>query len=177
MKRICAVVGSRANYSSIKSALRAIDRPSVLCLSRQAMPTLRKDAGRNMTALGAYVLAAPEGRRDVTLIATGSELGLAVEAAAALAKEGIHAAVVSAPCLELFDAQPEAYRRRVLGRAPRIGIEAGIEGSWPRWLGDKSTFIGMTGFGASAPAEVLYEKFGITTAAVVEAARKLTRKS
>ncbi len=155
-------------------AMRAHDRPSILCLSRQALPTLRTGENEpNKTAQGAYVLIEPAAKRDVTLIATGSEVSLAVVAAHQLGEAGIHAAVVSAPCLEIFARQPAAYRNAVLGHAPRIGVEAGLEGAWPKWLGDNSAFIGMTGFGASAPAEVLYREFGITAEAVVNAARAL----
>jgi transketolase len=146
----------------------------VLCLSRQGLPTLRRDGdGANRVALGAYVLSEPAGGRDVTLIATGSEVALAIEAAAALAGEGIRAAVVSAPCFELFRAQPEGYRAAVLGTAPRVGIEAAVEGEWARWLGADGVFVGMTGFGASAPADVLYREFGITAEAVASAAHTL----
>jgi transketolase len=155
-------------------ALGQASTPSVLCLSRQGLPTLRRDGdGANRVALGAYVLSEPAGGRDVTLIATGSEVALAIEAAAALAGEGIRAAVVSAPCFELFRAQPEGYRAAVLGTAPRVGIEAAVEGEWARWLGADGVFVGMTGFGASAPADVLYREFGITAEAVASAAHTL----
>jgi transketolase len=163
---------------SWECALRAEKRPSVLCLSRQALPTLRRDGGgTNRTARGAYVLVEPEGWRDVTLIATGSEVSLAVAAAEALVTHGVRAAVVSAPCLDLFREQDAEYRRSVLGRAPRVGIEAAVEGDWARWLGDDGVFVGMHGFGASAPADVLFEKFGITEDAVVAAALAVTHKS
>ncbi len=156
-------------------ALRADGQPSVLCLSRQALPTLRGgDAEVNKVALGAYVLIEPEGGRDVTLVATGSEVAIAVEAAQQLAVEGIRAAVVSAPCFELFRAQPAAYRDSVLGAHPRIGVEAALDVDWARWLGEGGQFIGMTGFGASAPAGTLYREFGITPQAVTETARRLT---
>jgi transketolase len=156
-------------------ALRAHDRPSILCLSRQGLPALRQGAeGPNKTALGAYVLIEPVGPRDVTLIATGSEVSVAVEAAAALAGKEIRAAVVSAPCFELFVTQPASYRASVLGAASRVGVEAGVEGLWPRWLGDDSAFVGMKGFGASAPAETLYREFGLTANAV--AAHKLVAR-
>jgi len=161
-----------------EAALNAERRPSVLCLTRQALPTLRRDgAGENRTARGAYVLVEPEGWRDVTLIATGSELHLAVEAAERLSVEGIRAAVVSAPCFDLFREQDDAYRAEVLGRAPRVGVEAAIDCDWARWLGDNGRFVGMTGFGASAPAEILFREFGITTDAVVAAAHDVVGKS
>ena len=157
-------------------ALSQSKRPSVLCLSRQALPAVRGDCGNNLTARGAYVLREAKRRREVTLIATGSEVSLALAACDQLAEEGIAAAVVSAPCFELFAEQAPAYRSAVLGTAPRIGIEAAVEGNWPRWLGDRGRFIGMTGFGASAPAETLYQAFGITVAAVVEAAFDATQR-
>jgi transketolase len=155
------------------AALAAEDRPSVLCLTRQGLPTLPRAGVSGGVDNGAYVLRKPDGVRDVTLIATGSEVSLALEAADLLAVEGVRAAVVSAPCVALFRAQPETYRRAVLGTAPRIGVEAAVEGDWAKLVGDDGVFIGMTGFGASAPAEVLYEKFGITPEAVANAARRL----
>ncbi len=154
-------------------ALRRTEGPSVLALSRQALPALRDDAAENRSARGGYVLAESEGPRAVTLIATGSEVSLAMTARAALAEQGIQAAVVSLPCWELFAQQDDAYRLTTLGEAPRIGIEAAIGFGWERWLGSNSAFIGMEGFGASAPAEKLYEHFGITAPAIVAAAKKL----
>ncbi len=152
-------------------ALRAQNNPSVLCLSRQAMPTFREAGGeQNLVAFGAYVAVEPEDGRDVTLIATGSEVSIAMHAAELLASVNIRAAVVSAPCFELFRQQSREYRTAVLGRVPRIGVEAAIEGDWARWLGDGGEFVGMTGFGASAPAETLYREFGITADAVAKAA-------
>jgi transketolase len=159
-------------------ALRAEKRPSVLCLTRQALPTLRRDgAGDNRVARGAYVLVEPEGWRDVTLIATGSEVSLAVAAAERLVTHGVRAAVVSAPCFDLFREESAEYRAAVLGRAPRVGVEAAIEGDWARWLGEGGAFVGMTGFGASAPADVLYREFGITEEAVVDAALGVLNKA
>jgi transketolase len=158
-------------------SLLAPSTPAILALSRQGLPLLRKEhSAANLSARGAYVLAEPEGGRDVTLIATGSEVMLAVESAKGLADEGIRAAVISMPCWELFEAQDKAYRDLVLGSVPRIAIEAGVEFGWSRWLGPDDVFIGMRRFGASAPAQELYKKFGITADAVVAAARKLTGK-
>ncbi len=155
-------------------ALRTPKTPSILSLTRQGVPLLRQDANaENRSARGAYVLREVEGTRDVTILATGSEVALAVEAAETLAGEGIQAAVVSMPCWELFEAQDESYRKAVLGTAPRIAIEAACGFGWERWLGEGGRFIGMTSFGASAPAADLYEKFGITSKAVVAAAREL----
>jgi transketolase len=155
-------------------AIRTHDRPSVLCLSRQALPAFRKDGeGASKVALGAYVVREPEGRRAVTLIGTGSELSLALEAADRLAAEGLAAAVVSAPCLELFTEQSRAYRDAVLGFAPRLAVEAMVEGLWMHWLGPDGAFVGMSGFGASAPADVLFREFGVTCEAVCAAARRI----
>jgi transketolase len=154
-------------------ALQATRRPSVICLSRQALPAFRSDArGKNRVARGAYLIAAPLGGRDVTLIATGSEVAIAMEAARQLATERIRAAVVSAPCFELFEEQPVQYRAAVLGWAPRVGIEAAVAGDWARWIGERGEFVGMSSFGASAPAADLYREFGITTQAVMTAARR-----
>jgi transketolase len=154
-------------------ALRTPHAPSVLCLSRQALPVFRDAVdATNMVARGAYVVVEPDGGRDVTLIATGSEVSIALAAARLLADDDIRAAVVSAPCFDLFRLQPGDYRTEVLGRAPRVGVEAAIEGDWARWLGDGGEFVGMTGFGASAPADELYRAFGITAEAVATAAMR-----
>jgi transketolase len=159
-------------------ALREMRRPSVLCLSRQALPTQpRIFAAENLVARGAYVLIEPSERRDVTLIATGSEVAIATDAATLLAARGLHAAVVSAPCFELFERQPANYRAAVLGSAPRVGIEAAIEGAWRRWLGEAGEFIGMTGFGASAPAGELYSQFGISAESVATAAERVITRT
>ena len=156
------------------ASLHSVDAPSVLALSRQGMPTLRTvHTDENLTAKGAYVLSEPEGGRDVTLIGTGSELQLAVKAAAMLAADGIKAAVVSAPCLELFDMQPQEYRDAVLGAAPRVAIEAALEYGWSKYTGDARNFVGMTGFGASAPAPELYQHFGITAEALAAKAKAI----
>jgi transketolase len=154
-------------------ALQALSSPSIVCLSRQALPAFREMAGEiNRVALGAYVVVEPQGGRDVTLIATGSEISIALQAAKQLAEKSVRAAVVSAPCFELFRQQPDQYRKDVLGNAPRIGVEAAIEGEWARWLGDTGEFVGMTGFGASAPADTLYREFGITPETVAAAAER-----
>ncbi len=154
-------------------ALAACKTPTILALTRQAVPTILREAlGQdNLSQKGAYVVREPEGGRDVTLVATGSEVGLAVDAAALLAKEGVKAAVVSLPSFELFRAQPESYRDDVLGTAPRVGIEAGVEQGWREWLRPKDAFVGLSDFGASAPGAKLFEHFGLTAAKVAEAAR------
>ena len=164
-------------------AATAKETPSVLSLTRQGLPTVRTDhKARNLTAQGAYVLAdASVGKRQVILIATGSEVSLAMEARAKLEAEGIGTRVVSMPCMELFAEQDEAYRRKVLPAGPvRIGIEAAVrDGGWDRWLlGErgreaKAAFIGMSSFGASAPAGELFAQFGITAEAAVTKAKEL----
>jgi transketolase len=152
-------------------AIRNVTGPSLLVLSRQAVPALRLDANGNKCARGAYVLAEADGPRAATLIATGTEVALAMAARSMLAKDGILVAVVSAPSFELFEKQDSSYRDEVLGAAPRIGIEAAIGYGWDRWLGPTGKFIGMSGFGASAPAEQLYQHYGITEAAIIAAVK------
>ncbi|MFN3938675.1 MAG: transketolase [Gemmobacter sp.] len=152
-------------------ALVTRDRPVVLALSRQNLPTLRETPADNLSARGAYTLR-PARDRQLTLIATGSEVEIAVAAAGQLGAEGIRASVVSAPSFELFAAQPDAYRSAVLGTAPRIGIEAAVRQGWDTLLRPGDGFVGMTGFGASAPAEALYAHFNITAEAVAARARQ-----
>ena len=153
-------------------AMATTDRPVLLALSRQNLPMLREGADQNLTARGAYLLR-DAADRQVTLIATGSEVEIALAAADVLAAEGIRAAVVSAPSFELFAAQPEDYRAAVLGSAPRVGVEAAIRQGWDALLRHTDGFVGMTGFGASAPAPALYQHFGITAQVVADRARTL----
>ncbi len=150
------------------------DKPSILALTRQALPTLRTShTDENLSAKGAYVLAEAEGKRQVTIIATGSEVSLAMDARAKLQADGIAAAVVSMPSWELFDAQPAAYRASVLGEGTlKIAVEAASTFGWERYVGPDGVVVGMTTFGASAPASELYKHFGITADAVVAAAKK-----
>ncbi len=162
-------------------ALTAKKTPSVLSLTRQGLPTVRLEhKNNNMVEKGAYVLADSDGKRQVILIATGSEVHLAMQAREMLQAEGIGTRVVSMPCMELFAAQDEAYRKRILpGGAVRVGVEAGVQMGWDRWLfgergkANKAAFVGMDRFGASAPAEELFEKFGITAQGVADAAKAL----
>ena len=153
-------------------ALASLSSPSVLALTRDAVPTVlrARKGGENFSAKGAYVVSG-DGKRDVTLIATGSEVAIATEAAALLAKDGIKAAVVSIPSFELFRQQPEDYRMGVLGHAPRVAVEAAVSQGWHEWLRHKDSFVGMSSFGASAPAKQLYEHFGITPVKVAQSAR------
>jgi transketolase len=153
-------------------ALNSTKAPSAICLSRQNLPLVRQALGEeNLSARGAYILRDVEGARDVTLIGTGSEVSLAVDAAARLTAEGIKAVVVSIPSFKLFAEQDAAYRAGVLGEAPRIGIEAALRQGWDAVLRPQDGFIGMTGFGASAPAGDLYKTFGITVDSLLAAAR------
>lgn len=153
-------------------AMKRAEGPSLLALSRQNLPAFRSDAGENRCARGGYVVEEASGPRRATLIATGSEVQVALGARAALEAEGIPTAVVSLPCWELFAAQDASYQESVLGNALRVGIEAAIGFGWDRWLGPEGIFVGMTGFGASAPAEDLFRHFGITPEAVAQAVRK-----
>lgn len=156
------------------AALEDQETPSILALSRQGLQTLRtKHTDENRAAKGAYVLRESSGPRDVTILATGSEVAIAVNAAEALAADGIAAAVVSMPCWEKFETQEPAYRDEVLGTAPRVAIEAAMGFGWEKWIGATGRFIGMSSFGASAPAGHLYEHFGLTSQAVVDAAREV----
>ncbi|MDA0909491.1 MAG: transketolase, partial [Proteobacteria bacterium] len=154
---------------SWEAALTITNAPSVLSLSRQATPTLRRENSTlNQSLKGGYVLIEPGAKRDVTIIATGTELALAVEAAEKLkADHGIHAAVVSMPCQELFEQQDLTYQEIVLGFGPRIAVEAASGFGWERYTSGFGAFVGMNSFGESAPASDLYQHFGITVEAVV----------
>ncbi len=155
-------------------ALTETSSPSVMCLSRQGLPTLRtKHERENLTARGAYVIHEPEGKRKATLLATGSEVEIALQAAEMLARFGVEVAVVSMPCWELFERQSPEYQKTVLGGECRVAIEAASPMGWDRWLGNRSGIIAMPGFGASAPAADLYEHFGITARAVHDEVRRL----
>jgi len=155
-------------------ALQARDRPSVLALSRQNLPQLRRSLDAdNRCSTGAYEIAAAAGKAQVSIFATGSEVGLAVEAKALLDQRGIPARVVSVPSFELFRDLDPAARKAIIGDAPvRVGVEAAIRMGWDEIIGSDGVFVGMTGFGASAPAKDLYRHFGITAEAVAEAAEE-----
>ena len=156
-------------------AINTKQPPSALSLSRQNLATLDRPIDENLSSKGAYILREADRQRDITLLATGSEVEIALEAAQKLSLHGKHAAVVSMPCWELFEMQPESYRKKILGSAPRIGIEAAIRLGWDRWIGENGTFIGMHGFGASAPANELYQHFGITADSIVTEALALIK--
>ncbi len=162
-----------------KYALEHRDGPVALLLTRQGLTVLDRDKYNSAANLskGAYVLASAD-KPDVLLLASGSEVGVALEAAEKLAIEGVTAQVVSMPCWELFEKQSKGYKDSVIppGVKARVGIEAGVELGWNKWLGDNGIFIGMSSFGASAPAKVCFEKFGITVDNVVTAAKESIEK-
>ena len=156
-----------------KIGLSSKTTPSAMCLSRQKTAAVRvTPSDENLSAKGAYELKAANGEAKATLFATGTEVPLALAAADRLEANNIPTRVVSVPCFELFFQQPKAYQDAVIGRGTvRVAVEAAIQQGWERFIGEDGAFVGMTGFGASAPAEVLYEKFGITTEAVVDAVK------
>ena len=154
-------------------ALKNIATPSLIALTRQGLEQARLEQDDdNRSARGAYVIA-DAADYDATIIATGSEVEVALAAKKTLAGQNIKARVVSAPSFELFAQQPEAYRLEVLGEKPRVGVEAGVAQGWDQCLRLKDEFVGMTSFGASAPAKDLYAHFGITAAAVADKVKQL----
>jgi transketolase len=162
-----------------ESILDAPRRAALIALSRQPMPLLRRDpATENLCAKGGYVLVEAEGGpRKLTILATGSELHLAVEARAEMQKQGVPTAVVSMPCRLLFEQQDPSYQRAVLGETrARVAVEAAVEISWDRYLGLDGRFVGMKGFGASGKIGDVYKKFDVTTDAVVRAAKEVVRE-
>jgi transketolase len=156
-----------------KLALASRAAPSVMTLSRQKVPAVRTIvAGENLSARGAYQLMGAGHPAQVTIFATGSEVAVAVAARDLLEAEGIGARVISVPCWELFEAQPTDYREALIGETPvRVAVEAAVRLGWERFIGEDGAFVGMTGFGASAPDKALFPHFGITAEAVAAAAR------
>ncbi len=156
------------------AALQHGTGPSVIALTRQNLPTLRTEVvPENLSARGAYVLAEADGDRAATILATGSEVEIAMGAKAELEAEGLPTAVVSMPCMDLFEQQGPGYRASVLGTAPRVAVEAASPFGWTRYVASEDDVVGMSSFGASAPYEKLYEHFGITAAAVAKKVRRL----
>jgi transketolase len=145
-----------------------------MALTRQNLPQLRNRLDEdNICALGAYEIAGPDGRADVSIFASGSEVSIAVDAAKKLAEKGVAARVVSVPCFELFFEQPDEVRRAVIGDARvKIGVEAAVRMGWDAIIGADGIFVGMHSFGASAPYKDLYKHFGITAEAIADAAVK-----
>ena len=157
-----------------KLALEAKTTPTVMALSRQKTPAARRTvASENLSARGAYEVAAADGEAQVTIFASGTEVGIALGARDLLQAKGVATRVVSTPCWELFEQQTASYRASVIGKAKvRVAVEAAVKQGWERFIGEDGVFIGMTGFGASAPYERLYKEFGITAEATADAAVK-----
>jgi len=170
--RPCDIVETAECWAA---ALATKSTPSVISLSRQGLPCLRKDrTEQNLSAYGGYVLSDTDSQRDITLLATGSEVALALEAGNLLIQEGISAAVVSMPCMEIFEAQNLEYRNKVLQPGvPVVVVEAAVEQSWGKYLGIDGKFVGMSTFGASAPGNDLFQHFGITVEKVKAAAKEV----
>ncbi len=165
MFRPCDVVETAEAW---QVAITSEKTPSLLALSRQGLPMLRKNCSENMVAKGGYVISEANGERKATIIATGSEVAIAVEAQKLLKAKNIEVAVVSMPCTELFDKQPAEYRAQVLGNAFRVVIEAASPFGWDKYCGENGKIIGIDSFGASAPAGELYEHFGLTADRIAE---------
>ena len=160
-------------------SLKSESTPSVLALSRQALPTLRNELNEdNLSSYGAYIIYGEHVDRDLTILASGSEVSLAVEVAESLKNEkNLSVTVISMPCWELFDNQSDLYKERILGSVPRIAIEAAVKFGWEKWLRKTDYFIGMKGFGASGPAKELFNKFGINKNTIIEKAKSILAKN
>ncbi len=168
--RPCDVVETAEAW---KIALESEKTPSILALSRQNVPTLRTDTEENLSSRGAYIISKAQREPQATIIATGTEVSLAVEAQKQLRADGIEVNVVSMPCCELFDAQPEEYKQKVLGRAPRIAVEAAAAFGWERYTGSSDRVIGINSFGASGKGDEVYKYFGITAENVAKKVKEL----
>lgn len=169
MFRPCDVVETAEAW---QVAVTSEKTPSLLALSRQGLPMLRKHYEENMVSKGGYVISKANGKRQATIIATGSEVSIAIEAQSKLREEGIETAVVSMPCTELFDQQPEQYRKQVLGDELRVVIEAASPFGWEKYCGENGKIIGIDSFGASAPAGELYNHLELTAKHIVEEVAK-----
>ena len=167
MFRPCDVVETAEAW---QLALESEDSPSLLALTRQALPMLRTRTKENLSARGAYVISdVKKGKaRQATIIATGSEVSIAVEAQSKLRKAGIEVAVVSMPCTELFDRQDNMYQQEVLGSVLRVAVEAGAKFGWEKYVGSNGKIIGMDSFGASGPGEELFKFFRITADEIID---------
>ncbi len=165
MFRPCDVVETAEAW---QIAIESKNTPSLLALSRQGLPTLRKKCTENMVSKGGYVISEANGKRQATIIATGSEVSIAIEAQNKLREKGVETAVVSMPCTELFDKQSDEYRADVLGNVFRVVIEAASPFGWKKYCGENGSIIGIDSFGASAPAGELYHHLGLTAEHIAE---------
>ena len=157
-----------------EAALANRTGPAALIFSRQPLPPVRKDEpGENLSARGAYLLVEASNVRRATILATGSEVAIALAARRLLEADGIPTAVVSMPCWELFERQDQAYRDSVIDRATlRVAVEAAVRLGWERWIGEEGGFVGMNSFGASGPETELFAHFGITPEHVADEVRR-----
>ena len=165
MFRPCDVVETAEAW---QIAIESKNTPSLLALSRQGLPMLRKHCEENMVSKGGYVISEANGKRQATIIATGSEVSIAIEAQKILKAKNVEAAVVSMPCTELFDKQSDEYRADVLGNVFRVVIEAASPFGWEKYCGENGSIIGIDSFGASAPAGELYHHLGLTAEHIAE---------
>tara|TARA_A100000164_G_scaffold343314_1_gene341476 strand:- start:44 stop:601 length:558 start_codon:yes stop_codon:yes gene_type:complete len=158
-------------------SIKSVSTPSVLALSRQGLPTLRRDSSEiNLSSKGAYIIYGESNVRDLTILSSGSEVSIAVEAAKDLREHNIQAVVVSMPCWELFEKQSKNYKDTILGDKPRIAIEASISFGWNKWLSESDIFIGMETFGASGKANDLYNHFKISKDEIIKKTKYLLNK-
>ena len=158
-------------------ALKSISTPSVLALSRQGLPTLREEETEiNLSSKGAYIIYGDSSNRDLTILSSGSEVSIAIEAAKELKEENISVAVISMPCWELFEKQELSYRKEILGNKPRIAIESSISFGWDKWLSEDDIFIGMETFGASGKANELYDHFKISKENIIKKSKFLLNR-
>ena len=171
--RVFRPADSTETFEAWQIALETRDGPSLLALSRQPAQQVRSDKSRNRSRGGAYVLSEASQARELTLIATGTEVALAVEAQRVLESQGVPSAVVSMPCWDVFAEHSPETRASVIGNAPRLGIEAASSFGWSRWLRPDDSFIGIDTFGASATSAVLYNHFGLTVQAIVRCAKHM----
>lgn len=173
--RVFRPAGAVETLECYEAAMR-LEGPSCIVLSRQNLPTVRRDMSDNLVEKGAYVVRSPLKKRQLTFVASGSEASLAIQTFATLAEEGIDVAVVSVPCLDLFMQQPEKEREKILGSAPRLFIEAGSSMSWGLLKRDQDVILGLDAFGQSAPAKDNFTTFGFTKENVLKIARKMIKK-
>ena len=173
--RVFRPAGAVEVVESYETAMQ-LSGPSCIVLSRQNLPTIRRDGGLNLVKQGAYVVRSPLKKRQLTLVASGSEVSLAIQAFATLIEEGIDVAVVSVPCLELFLKQSKADQKKILGLAPRLFIEAGSSMSWYGLKREEDVVLGLDSFGQSAPAKDAFAHFGFTKDNVLKMARKMLKK-